>query len=115
MSLGSDHSRSRVRLPKAATLVLHAAKLYERGHPFPKKVAVLEWHEPIWRVDGERRDGGVGASLIEERDRVAFNAAAQHTMLGRPDTARRPLFEDLAKIHDHRCFERRHIDPATIQ
>jgi hypothetical protein len=40
------------QLAVAATLVLHTAKLHERGHPFPKKVAVLEWHKPIWRVDG---------------------------------------------------------------
>jgi hypothetical protein len=48
----TGHSGSQARIPKAATLVLHAAKLHERGHPIPKKVAVFEWHEPIWRVDG---------------------------------------------------------------
>jgi hypothetical protein len=35
-------------------------------------------------------------------------------VLGRPDAARRPLFEHLTKIHDHRSFEWGHIDPATI-
>jgi uncharacterized protein (DUF1330 family) len=48
----TGRSDSLARMPKAATLVLHAAKLHERGHPFPKKVAVLESHEPIWWVDG---------------------------------------------------------------
>jgi hypothetical protein len=48
----TGHSAWQARIPKAATLVLHTAKLHERGHPFPKKVTVLEWQEPIWRVDG---------------------------------------------------------------
>jgi hypothetical protein len=52
MNVQTGHSSPQARIPKAAALVFHAAKLDERGHPFPKKVAVLEWHEPIRWVDG---------------------------------------------------------------
>jgi hypothetical protein len=47
MNVQTGHSRPQARIPEAAALVLHAAKLHERGHPIPKKVAVLEGHEPI--------------------------------------------------------------------
>src|SRR5438132_2556441 len=94
--------------------MLQAAKFDELRRRGPEMVAVEERREGLDAGERQRCDRRVRARLVEERDRVALAAGAEHAMLGRLDPPARPAFEDLAEIDRERELARRHVEPVAV-
>src|ERR1700745_2105780 len=100
--------------PSCGPLPLHATELDESGDALPEVIAVEERLEALRIIAWQRADLGVGARLVEERNREALPRAADHAVLGGADAAAAPAPEPRAEIHRQRPLERRHVEPRAV-
>ena len=92
---------------------VHALVGREFQHRLPQMVAIDEGPEGFDARERQGLDDRIDARLVEERDREARPARAQHPVLRRLDPPACPALEKAAEIDRDRSLARRHVDPLA--